>query len=552
MQNINIIALGGQDEIGTNLYSVEINNSIFVFDVGAAKPPKQILGVNYTLADFSYLKTNQNKIKGIFITKISEYSSGGLNYISNQINCPIYSSEFSIFILNKLLSKKVKLISIHEKEVLKFNNIRIEAFRTSSCFPYSLGFAIHSDIGSIIYTGDYMFNNNDDLFYTDYKHLNEIAKKHQILLLMSDSSSAGRKGYTAPKHEAKKYIYPYIKSSSSRLILVCFTEDVYRIIEFLSMNDLKDKEIGIQDNILMDMFKFLLLNSDLPIKNSSQIKSIKDVKNIDNSIIIVSGNQENIYDNIIKIANGSSPYLEINKNDTVILSTPPTPGSELNYANVLDELARTLAKVISLQSSHVWNMNASSEDIKMMYQILKPKYFMPIRALYKDMSKANEAILESGIKTNALIMVDNGDQVSLSSNSFTIKRKAIKVGKEFANNNSNKQNDDMNSIVLDERKQLSTEGVLIIGVTIDKHTKLSVSTIDTQMRGVVYIKNFQTLSARIQTIVNDKLLAYNNIYKENKEYSLIDVRKDIRYSLYSFMRKEIGKTPIILTFLNEI
>ncbi len=551
MNDIKISALGGQDERGKNLHFIEIDDSIFIFDVGSSHPSKGILGVNYIIPNFDYLKTNVKKIKGIFITKINDTSCGGLNFLLNELDVPIYSSELSSLVMNKsIVKRKRKFHALKPRDVIKFKNIKIEAFSTTTCFPYSLGYAIHTSIGTIIYTGDYIFDNDINTpFNTDIMHLSEIKKRSNILLLMSDASSASRKGFTSPNHKARKYISDCIKISKGRIILVCFSEDVYRIIELLATIDMDDIEIGIKDSILTDTFKFLLLNSNLSIDNSNRIKNIIDVKNLKKSIIIVSGTKEILYNKVIKIATGNDSKLDIQENDTIILSTPPSPGSELNYANVLDELARTDANVITLNDKKVWNMNASYEDIKMMNNIFRPKYFMPVRSLYKDFIKANNAVIEAGFDKKNTILLDNGDILTLTKNNYKIAKNKISVGDIFANNSIN---EDIASTVLDERRRLSTDGVLIVGATIDKHTKICVSTIDTQMRGVIYIKDFSVVSKDIQNIVEDKLNEKQREFQETKKYVNNDVVKEIISALKNFMRKKIGKMPIIFTIINEI
>ncbi len=551
MENIKIIALGGQDERGKNLYCIEASNGIFVFDAGSVHPSKGILGINYVIPNFNYLKKNVKKIKGIFITKVNDNCSGALYFILKELNVPVYVSELSLFILKKSFKFKANLIVVREREVINFKENKVEIFLTTTSSPYSLGFALHTKIGTVIFTGDYIFDAEiSSLFKTDISHLSEIAKRSKILLLMSDSSSANRISYTSPNHRAVNYIKNYVESSKGRIILVCFSEDIYRIIELLSVVNINNFEIGIRDSILIDTFKFLLLNSSIKIENSNQIKNIINIKNINKSIIIISGTRETLYNKIIKIAAENDSEIEISETDTIILSTPPMPGSELNYANVLDELARTNAKVIDLTDKKVWNMNASYEDIKLMTSIFSPKLFMPVRSLYKDFIIAKNAAINAGVNLENVIIAENGDLITIDKFSkFKIKKKYTTVGELFTNNNIKQ---DVASTVLNERRKLSTDGVLIVGAMIDKKTKLLCSTIDTQLRGVIYIKDFSEMSKKIQDIIENILKEEQRNFQLNKNFSIIDVQKNIRNNLYSYIRKTTGKLPIILVSINEI
>lgn len=559
---IKILALGGQDERGKNLYCIEFNDKILIFDLGSSHPDsiKNILGVSYVVANIEYLKQNVKKIKGIFITKINEWSSGAFKYVINNLggNIPVYSSELSA---NVILSKEKckiqpKIIALKPKDIIKIQDIKVEAFSTTTCFPYSLGYAIHTPIGTIIYTGDYIFDMDaNNIFSTDLKYLAQIASRSKILLLMSDASSSSRIGYTAPFHKAKKYIKKELLSTIGRIILVCFNEDIYRIIELLSCINDNNIQVGIDDKILLDIFKFMYIKNDLNFYRSDLIKNTSLLKKNKKSIIIINGTRKTLYNKVVKITSGDDDKLVINENDVVILSTSPEPGSELNYANVLDELSRTEAKVITLNSANVYNINPSFEDVKMMTNIFKPKYFMPVRSLYKEFIKANLAAIEAGVKPENTILIKNGDLLIIDNKEAKVISNTIDpafIGDVFITSFHNYLND-FNPTILKERKNLATDGVLIIGASIYATTKLLYSLVDVQLRGVLYINNYARLTEDIKQIVKDKIEEYKNYCDcEKVEYDLKELKKTIRYSLNSYNKKNIGKRPTILTFINEI
>lgn len=555
MAQIIFFALGGLDERGKNLYCLDINKEIYIFDAGVKKPEKGILGIDTVMPNFDFLKNNFQRIKGIFISKSSDECSEAVKYIIKELMIPIYGSNLTCNILKFHLQRlKIKIKEnifhpIKEKDIINFGDCQIEVFSTTTCMLNSFGYAIYTPDGTIIYSGDYIFDAKaNKSFTTNMQHLNQIFSKNKVLLLLTEASTASRNGYTAPKHEIKKYVERVIKENQGRIIFACFDQDLHKINEIFNLIREININVGIYGQTLIESLKIIEKEAQINM-NGINIKPLYNVVKLKKSVIIITGNREKLYTRLIKIANGYDNIINIKNNDTIILATPPNPGSELNHANVLDELTRTNAKVIPLSSKHIWTMTASYEDIKLMISLVKPKYLIPIKGLYKDFIKVKEAGIETGMLLNNIIICDNGEFIEIKNGEFIKIIKKIKTSDLYVDNIGIS---DIGSIVLNERKQLATDGVVIIGVSVENKTKEILSLIDTQMRGVIYIQENNDIFKKMQKQIIIIIEKHQAKFKAGQSFDNNQIKHEIKNTLGTFVKQETGKTPIILAIVNEI
>lgn len=591
MAKIKVFALGGLDERGKNLYVVEVNEKIFVFDAGIRLPEREILGIDIIIPDYTYLKENKQRIKGIFISKPADDAFGALPYILKDFNkdksnhkVPIFASKLTDFMIRQKLERfrfinqnEICIKTIEPNEKINFDNITVETFKTTTSIPGSLGFVLTINnpeekkqlVERIVYTGDYIFDGeyrND--FATDIPHLASVAK-NEVLLLISEASCAIRKNFTAPNHKIQRIIEPILKEAPGRIIVACYDQDLYRVSEVLDAIQETDakRKVAVYGVTLYDI---LLKVNDLNAFNinKSQLINLAQTVGIKDTVIIVTGTGERLFLKMNKIAVGNDDYLKLEPQDTVILATPPIPGNELAHASLLDELARTDVKVISISEKQVWSLNASYEDIKLMVNIIQPKYFLPVKGLYKDFVAAQQAAISAGVLDNNALIHDNGEVITFENGKLidnfvktTFNRPSLISDKNFhtikSTPNLIKTGDvyvdgigvgDIGAIVINERKQLQRDGVLITGVTINRKTKEIISLIDAQMRGVIYLTNNEGMLKNLQKIIINVI----EKYKVSNAFSINEVKNKMRNDLQDYIKKETGKLPMILTVINEI
>lgn len=360
MSTINFFALGGLDERGKNLYCVEVDKDIFIFEAGTKHPERGILGIDVVIPNLDYIKENKKRIKAIFISKPGHESSEAITYILKHASIPIYANDLTTFIMKfqlqrlKVRNKDECFNTIRDKQIIEFGNNSVEVFRTTTNYPESFGFALHTSDGTIVYTGDYIFDSTAfTSFTTDLQHLARISKK-EVLLLLSDSQSATRRDYTAPNHKIATSIERAVKEAKGRVFLACFEQDFHKIAELFTILRELDRPVAIYGQTLYETIKYMKNSKRLnTLLSDIEIKPLNEVKNKENGVIIVTGSGERLYTRLAKMAMDNDEMVDIKDSDTIILASPPSPGKELNHANTLDELARANCKTIALSDKRI-------------------------------------------------------------------------------------------------------------------------------------------------------------------------------------------------------
>jgi len=555
MAEFKFIALGGQDERGNNLFLVEVNKDIFIFDCGLKYPEKGILGVDIVIPNFEYLKNNKQNIKGIFLSNPASYNAGAVPYLLKQLDVPVYVNEVTALVLKikleraRIKNRESNLKVLKENEVLTFGSNKVETFGLTASSPKSLGYALHTDQGSIVFAGDYIIDGQETSYFsTDFGKLNKIGEKG-VLALIADTEFSSRMSFTVPNHKIEKYISAPFKERKLRIAIGIFEEDIFKLGEIVSQAKQNNRKIAVYGRTMLSILQNDMIHKNLNI-TSNDLFSIEEYVKSDDGVLIISGTGDDLYSKLAKIATGNDDIVEFNEHDLIILATPPAAGVEKRHAQILDELARTDAKLMALSDKNIWSMHASYEDVKMLISLLKPKYFIPIKALYKDFLVAEQAAIEAGVKPEGIILVNNGQQVSISKSHIAIKDREVPIGDIYVDGIGI---GDIGSVVLNERKALATDGVVIIGATIDQRTKEIVSLIDIQMRGVLYINEDNPIFKIIQKEISQILDAGVELFRKSpKKYDLNEIKKDIISKIKSEIKQASGKIPMVLVAINEM
>ncbi|QGS51676.1 ribonuclease J [Spiroplasma tabanidicola] len=556
MAEIKFMALGGQDERGKNAFIVSVDGDLFVFDAGIKFPERSILGIDVVIPSFEYLEANAKKIKGIFLSNPSSNNAGAISYILRVIDVPVYCNELTSTLLKyrnlkyRIKNRENNFKIVNDKDIVKFGKNSVEIFRTTSSFPETFGFALHTEDGTIVYAGDYIIDGNEQSWFsTDMNHLAKIAERN-VLALLSDSEYASRIGYTVPNHRIDKYIATPMKDLKHRLVLGLFEEDVFKLFEIIKQAKEQGRKMAIYGKTISKVVESKIIQDSLKISKDDIISLEEYMKSTD-GILVLTGAGDLLYSRLAKIAAGNDEVIEFSEQDTIVLATPPAAGVEKRHAEILDELARTNANLIALSDKNIWAMRASYEDIKLMTRIMKPKSFIPIKGLYKEFLSAERAALEAGVKKENIQLINNGQVLKISKDGrLVIASEMIKTSDVYVDGIGV---GDIGAVVLNERKQLATDGVVSIGANIDEKTKDLASLIDIQMRGVIYIQEdnpiFKLMQKQIVTILEKYKIEAKT---KNIPYDLNNIKKDIISKIRSSIKQETGKQPIVLVVVNEI
>jgi len=548
MSKINIFSLGGLNENGKNMYVIEVDNDIFVFEAGLQYADEHTLGIDYIIPSIDYLKNNKNRIKGIFLTHSHDENSGAIVDIIDILdNIKIYGSKFTCHVVSQELIRYNKsidnLIEIKENKVIEFGNVKVMAISLSHSIPGNFGYAIYTSDGIIFYASDFVFDSTmRGPYKTDLGRLAYIGRQG-VLCLMAESLYAMKKEHTSPNHRIQGLINETLTKHKGRIIFNVLNSHLYRIQELFNEVSKTDRKIVVMGKRLQNIIKYSIDNKYLIIDS----KFIGDLSNIndENAVILNSNEREKPYVNMIKILDGYDKFIKINKNDTVFLATPIYEGRENTFYKLLDRIAMTGATSVILPPNKYLSYHASSEDLMMMIDLMNPKYYFPIKGEYSEQVANGDLAYELGIPKENIILKENGFVANFEDGKLVSNFDRVTTGVVCIDGESS---DDVGELVLRDREMLSNNGIIIISATLDKKSKQILSGPEILTRGFIYVKDSQELINNIKNICSE--IISSNVYNNYIDYN--KVKNTIRDNLSKYLSEQTGDKPMIITVIQEI
>lgn len=548
MSKIKIFSLGGLNEIGKNMYVIEIDKDILVIDAGLKYVDDQMLGIDYVIPNIEYLKENKKRIKGIFLTHGHFENDGAIQDIAESLSgIPIYGSKFTIALLKKELEmKKVStknLVEIPAYKTLNVGHVKVFPVGLSHSIPDNLGYAIYTKDGVIFYASDFVFDAMMRGHYqTDMGKLAYIGKQG-VLCLMAESVYANKVGHTSPNHRISSLIRETLSKAEGRIIFNVLSSHLYRIQELFNEVSKTDRKIIIMGKKLQSIVEYATQNNYLFVDS----KCIGDLSNINDPdvVIINSNDRERPYSTIYKIVNGYDKFVKLKPRDTVFLATPIYEGREKTFYKLLDDISRLDVEVVTLSKENL-SHHASSEDLMMMMDLMKPKYYFPIKGEYRHQVANANLAMQVGIPANHIILKENGFVASfvngkLNENDFS----KIPCGDISIDGDSS---DDIGEVVLRDREMLSDNGIIVISATLSKKTKKIIAGPEILTRGFVYVKDSTELIDQIKEICTKVIV--ENVHDNYVDYGKI--KSGIRENLSKYLNGQTGNKPMIISVLQEI
>lgn len=555
---VKIFALGGLDEGGKNMYVVEINDDIFVFEAGLKYPDKNRPGIDFVIPNIDYLKNNRQRIRAYIITHGHDDQFGALPFIYQDAPAPIYASEATIMMLEKFTKNvgsdtKYKTVIVEPSSQITIANRMIQLFQTTHNMMLSFGVAISSDQGYIVYTGDFIVEyNSSNRYKLDLKSLAKIAEK-DVLCLMSESLASEKAGYTSPNHRIEPLIEQVFREAKGRIFISLYEQSTYTIEELVSIAALSHRKIVFYDKQSEDyinMFK----EHNLSLVDERLIISRDDLlRTRDNeTVFLMLGSGEELFDKIIKLGKkeNDDKRIILNKEDTFVLACPPPVTLEVIATDALDTLYYSGANIIDLNRHLVGNMHAQEEDLRMILALLKPKYYLPIKGMYRHQIANAKIALHSGLKYthNNILLIDNGVPVTFLNGTAKI---AYSDFDRIINGDVMVDGTgigDINRGVIEDRQKLSADGVIVMGVGYSKDSRKIVVGPDVQMRGFVYLKDSELLLKTIIKILVEEMetgLSKNVIRPD-------EIANSIQQKVERYILRETRRRPMIIPLVHEI
>ena len=545
MCNIKIFSLGGLDEMGKNCYVIDIDNDLYVFDCGLKYANENLYGIDYIIPDFDYLITNQNRIKGLFLTHGHYENMGATEDLLQSLpNIKVYATKFTKFILTNDGVDEKKIIEIKPHKKLNFGSVSIFPISVNHSAPDSVMYVINTKDGAIVYTGDFIIDPKMmDKYSMDLGKIAYIGKQG-VLALMSESVFSERIGHTSPSHRLTSFFKDAIKHHESRMLFAVLPTHIYTIQEIFDAVANTHRKVVIMGKNLQNIINFSKKEGYLKFNDSI----LGDLSNIDDKdcILLIQDSKENPYASISKIINGYDKFIKLKSTDTVVFAEPKYDSSEKTLVKVQNDLATNGCDIVSVPKEKTILHHASSEDLMIMIDLLKPKYYIPVKGEYRYMVNNANIASELNIPKENIILKQNGDVIEFINGNLNLENfDHIKVNDILIDGNST---EDVGELVIKDREMLSENGIVLISATISKKEKVLLVGPEVTTRGFIYVKDSTEM-------INEIKRLSLNIIERNITDNYVDynkIKNEIREELGKYLYHETECKPMIIAVVQEV
>ena len=549
---LKIIPLGGLHEVGKNITVFEYDDEIIVVDCGLSFPEDDMLGVDLVIPDITYLKRNEEKIKGLIITHGHEDHIGSVPYLLKQIDIPVYAPKLAMgLIRNKLEEHRIlrssTLIEVTQGQKIKFGKyFEVEFIRSTHSIPDSVMLAIKTPVGTILHTGDFKVDYTPiDGKIMDLGRIAELGNEG-ILALMSDSTNAERKGFTMSESSIGPVFDELFDGCTKRIVVATFASNVHRVQQIVSSAVKYHRKIAICGRSMINMITTAkeLGYIDCPDDIFIDIDTMSTY-NDEQLVIITTGSQGETMSALTRMAAGDHRKVKITPNDLVIISANPIPGNEKSVSKVIDDLMQIGAEVVysALADVHV-SGHACQEEQKLIFSLSKPKFFIPVHGEYRQLRAHAETAQMMGIPAKNIVMMENGRVVELDENE-------MKLGGMVPNGRVLVDGlgvGDVGNIVLRDRQHLSQDGLIVIVLTMDSSTGEVVAGPDVISRGFVYVRESENLMDDVKNVVRHEI-------RKCEEKGIRDwatIKSTVRENLRDYIFTKTKRNPMIIPIIMEV
>ena len=545
---LKIIPLGGLEQIGMNITAFEYGDSIVVVDCGLSFPEDDMLGIDLVIPDVTYLKENISKVKGFVITHGHEDHIGALPYVLKEVNVPIYSTKLTLgLITNKLkehnLVRSTKLKEVKHGQVINLGDFAIEFIKTNHSIQDASALAIYSPAGIVVHTGDFKVD------YTpvfgdaiDLQRFAEIGKKG-VLALMCDSTNAERPGFTMSERTVGKVFDSlFNEHRSARIIIATFASNVDRVQQIINTAYRFGRKVAVEGRSMVNIISVASELGYLRIPENTLIE-IDQVKNYpdDKVVLITTGSQGESMAALSRMAANIHKKITIKPNDTIIFSSNPIPGNEKAVSKVINELSMKGAKVI-FQDVHV-SGHACQEEIKLIYSLVKPRYAIPVHGEYRHLTAQKHVVEDLGIPKENIFILASGNVLEMDEYSAEVTG-SVHTGAILVDGLGV---GDVGNIVLRDRQHLAEDGIMIVVMTLERHSNVVLAGPDIVSRGFVYVRESEDLMEHAKEVVESALdsCLERNITDWGK------IKNVVKDALSEFLWKRTKRSPMILPIIME-
>lgn len=549
---LKVIALGGLEEIGKNMTVLEYGNDIIIIDCGLAFPEDDMLGIDLVIPDITYLAKNVEKIRGIVLTHGHEDHIGALPYVLKQLKVPVFGTLLTLGLLeNKLrehkMLDKTTLHTVVPGEKVKLGEMVVEFIHTNHSIADSVALAIQTPVGMVIHTGDFKVDYTPiDGDIIDLQRFAELGSQG-VLLLMSDSTNAERKGFTmSEKNVGKVFERIFEETPRNRIMVATFSSNIHRIQQIINAAYMYGRKVAIIGRSMVNAVKTASELDYLwvPPRTLIDINEIKNYRD-EQLVIITTGSQGETMSALSRIANSEHKQVSVKPDDKIIISASAIPGNEKNVIRVVNELLKKGADVVygGIEDIHV-SGHARQEELKLMLALTKPKFFMPVHGEYMHLSSHRDLAMSMGMDKKNIFVNKLGDVLELSKNEAKVTG-TVPTGQVMVDGLGV---GDVGNIVLRDRKHLSEDGLMVVVVSMEEETGQIVAGPDIISRGFVYVRESEGLMDGAREVVLKAL-------QECEEKNITSwnyIKNVIKDTLKNYIWQKTKRSPMILPIIMEV
>ena len=545
---LKIIPLGGLEQIGMNITAFEYEDSVVVVDCGPSFPEDDMLGIDLVIPDVTYLKENISKVKGFVITHGHEDHIGALPYVLKEVNVPIYSTKLTLALINNKLkehnlTKSTKLKEVKHGQVINLGDFAIEFIKTNHSIQDASALAIYSPVGIVVHTGDFKVD------YTpvfgdaiDLQRFAEIGRKG-VLAVMCDSTNAERPGFTMSERTVG-HVFDNLfnEYKTARIIIATFASNVDRVQQIINTAYRFGRKVAVEGRSMVNVITTAAELGYLRIPDQTLIE-IDQVKNYpdDQLVLITTGSQGESMAALSRMAASIHKKITIKPNDAIIFSSHPIPGNEKAVSKVINELSMKGAKVI-FQDAHV-SGHACQEEIKLIYSLVKPKYAIPVHGEYRHLTAQKHVVEELGYSNDNIFILKSGNVLEMDEHSAAVTG-SVHTGAILVDGLGV---GDVGNIVLRDRQHLAEDGIMIVVMTLERHSNVVLAGPDIVSRGFVYVRESEDLMDHAREVVEQALDGC--LEKGITDWSKI--KAAVKDALSDYVWKRTKRSPMILPIIME-
>ncbi|MBQ8871570.1 MAG: ribonuclease J [Bacilli bacterium] len=545
-----IFALGGLGEVGKNMYCIMHGNEIIITDAGVIFPAGELMGIDYVIPDFTFLKKNENKIKGLFITHGHEDHIGGIPFLLTQVKVPvIYAPNQAVGLIRKKLDERniqfKNLFVYTEETVVKFKNMSVEFFRTTHSIPDSHGICIHTPNGNIVNTGDFKFDLTPIGPMANLYKMSKIGKEG-VSLLLADSTNALNEGFSTSESKVDEALQDiFIKHQNSRIIIATFASNIYRLKHIVDTCKKNNRKIAVFGRSMDNNLEISIQGGY--IKNKDVFVTPEEANNLppNKVCLLCTGSQGEPLAALSRIANGSHRQIKLQGDDIVIFSSSAIPGNAVSISRTINKLYLRGVKVYtntSLSDIHT-SGHASEEELKLMIRLMNPKYFMPAHGEYRMLKAHADIAVDCGIPRENTFVLGNGDVLSLYKGKIT-RAGFIQAGDTYVDGN---RIGDVSNAVMKDRKIMANDGIVVVIANIDTTNNKLLTNPNITTRGFIQVNENLAMLKKLEDIAKH---AINLKLTNNINYT--DIKNQIIQELAEYIYDSTGRKPIILPVIMNI